>query len=69
MPAFSPAVRAMVTARVRMIPTTISGTGVPAVTGKIAKPPTAVGAISANAMSDPIMKTSPWAKLMSSMMP
>ncbi len=69
MPAFRPAVRAMVTAKVSTIPTIMRGTGVPAVTGKMAKPPTSVGAISANAMSDPIMKTSPWAKLMSSMMP
>ena len=41
----------------------------PAVTGKMAKPPTSVGAINAKATSDPIMNTSPWAKLMSSMMP
>ncbi len=59
----------MVMPSVARMPRISTGTEVPAETGKIAKPPRSVGAISANAISEPIMKTSPWAKLMSSMMP
>ena len=63
------AVIAIVIARAARISRTMSGTGVAAVIWKTPSPPTEFGAISPKAISDPIMKTSPWAKLMSSMMP
>ena len=56
-------------ARVARIWMIISGTGVLAVIWKMPSPPTSFGAISPKAISDPIMNTSPWAKLMSSMIP
>ena len=47
----------------------ITGSGVSVVIGKMPVPPLETGAIRKNATNDPSMNTSPWAKLMSSMMP
>ncbi len=69
MATFSPAVIAIVIARVATIWATIATGDSPAASVKMPSPPDAVGASSPNAMTDPIMNTSPWAKLISSMMP
>ena len=56
-------------ARTARISAILSGSGVSAVIGKIPHAPAEAGAIRKNASIEPSMNTSPWAKLISSMMP